>query len=105
MCPENGCLDWVFCVDTTNSMAANIESVKADAVDMTNQLFGSGADVRIAAVDYRYFPSISGDSNDYPYLHNTNEGGGGGFITDINSIDILLCTTLNLHLLDRRQQQ
>lgn len=60
-------LDLAFVIDTTGSMADDIEQVQINMENHLNALEDSGADFRIAIVDYRDFAERTGDYNDYPY--------------------------------------
>ncbi len=60
-------LDLAFVIDTTGSMADDIEQVQINMENHLNALEDSGADFRIAIVDYRDFAERTGDYDDYPY--------------------------------------
>ncbi len=61
-------LDLVFCIDTTGSMADDINSVKDSAVQIINQIADTAPDFRIAVVDYRDFNELPyGNPGDYEY--------------------------------------
>jgi hypothetical protein len=81
-------LDLVFCIDTTGSMADDINAVKAAANQITNAVVVKIPDSRIAVVGYKDFnqPPYGGDT-DYPYrtvlgfTTNTSE-----VVTALNSL-------------------
>ena len=59
-------LDLAFVIDTTGSMGSSIDSVKASAVSLLRSMSTAGYDARFAVVDYRDYPSRTGDDADYP---------------------------------------
>jgi len=62
-------LDVVFCIDTTGSMADDIDAVKAASAQIISSIAQEYPDFRIAIVDYRDFNEAPyGDPDiDYPY--------------------------------------
>jgi hypothetical protein len=70
VCPGGVCAprqrDFVFVIDTTQSMNDNLADLKMASNNIVNGLLQSGDDVRIAVVDYRDFPqSPYGSPGDY----------------------------------------
>lgn len=60
-------LDLVFVIDTTGSMWDDLASVKASASTIIDTIAASGADYRIALVDFKDHPvSPYGQAGDYP---------------------------------------
>nr|WP_130511756.1 PKD domain-containing protein [Krasilnikovia cinnamomea] len=59
-------IDLVFVIDTTGSMSSTINSVKAYASQIANQLATRSNSYRFALVDYRDQPAYTGSSGDYP---------------------------------------
>lgn len=66
---DDGSLDLIFCIDTTGSMGDDIDAVKAQAVDIVNQIAEDFPNFRVAVVDYRDHPvSPYGEpGTDYAY--------------------------------------
>ncbi|MDD5064204.1 MAG: S8 family serine peptidase [Phycisphaerae bacterium] len=62
-------LDLVFCIDTTGSMADDIDAVKAAVNQITSAIVTEVNDYRIAVMDYRDFNETpyGSDETDYPY--------------------------------------
>jgi murein DD-endopeptidase MepM/ murein hydrolase activator NlpD len=60
-------LDIAFLIDTTGSMYDDIDRVKADATRIVNSIKDSHPNSRIAVLDFRDFPSRTGEYYDYPY--------------------------------------
>ncbi len=59
-------LDLIFVIDTTGSMRDDIDAVRADAINIINQVAAGGTDWRIAIVTYRDHPIAPyGDPGDY----------------------------------------
>jgi hypothetical protein len=61
-----GAVDIAFVIDTTGSMYNSIESVKAAAISLVNDVSARTSAARFAVVDYRDFASRTGDEGDYP---------------------------------------
>jgi subtilisin family serine protease len=72
-------IDFVFCIDSTGSMADDIDAVKAAANLITADIAAKIPDYRIAVVDFRDFNQPNPDANlprygwpeDYPYRTDT----------------------------------
>lgn len=65
-CPTNNLLDLIFVIDTTGSMADDIERVRQDAIRIIGEVAAGGADWRIGIVTYRDQPVAPfGDPGDY----------------------------------------
>jgi hypothetical protein len=66
---DDGSLDLIFCIDTTGSMGDDIDAVKAQAVDIVNQIAEDFPNFRVAVVDYRDHPvdPYGEPGIDYPY--------------------------------------
>ncbi|GAB7189437.1 hypothetical protein NUM3379_01430 [Kineococcus sp. NUM-3379] len=62
----NGTIDIAFVVDTTGSMGSAINSVKAAATSLVNQVAARTDSARFSLVDYRDFASRTGSPQDYP---------------------------------------
>jgi len=63
-------VDFVFCVDSSYSMDANVAAIKFSASEIVDAIASSMPDFRIAVVDYRDFndPNLGyGVTSDYPY--------------------------------------
>lgn len=82
-------IDLAFVIDTTGSMGDDIYEVKENMTSYLNDLNDSGIDYRIAIVEYRDFPSRTGDSSDYPY-HVTLDftSNYSTIVNSINSVDL-----------------
>jgi subtilisin family serine protease len=71
-------LDLVFCIDTTGSMADDIDAVKAAAGQIINQIVAQFPDYRVAEVNYRDFyddmntAAPYGSPGDLPYADDVN---------------------------------
>lgn len=61
-----GDLDIVFAIDTTGSMAGDINAAKQYARDLVAYVSANSTSSRFAVVSYRDHPSWTGDSIDYP---------------------------------------
>ena len=61
-------LDLCFVVDTTGSMSDDIDNAKENMVQILESLAEKSDDYRVALVDYRDFPSRTGDYRDYPAM-------------------------------------
>lgn len=61
-----GSVDITFVIDTTGSMGSAINSVKAAATQLVNDVSARTTSARFALVDYRDFPQRTGASYDYP---------------------------------------
>lgn len=59
-------IDVSFVIDTTGSMGSTINSVKAYAAEIANQLAAKSSSYRFSLVDYRGHPSYTRDPSDYP---------------------------------------
>jgi lysophospholipase L1-like esterase/Mg-chelatase subunit ChlD len=59
-------IDVSFVIDTTGSMGGTINSVKAYAADIANQLAAKSSSYRFSLIDYKDHPSYTGDYRDYP---------------------------------------
>lgn len=83
-------LDLVFCIDSTGSMADDIDEVKAAARTIVNSVFSLFRNVRMAVVDYRDFPvSPYGDPGDSPFRVRTAfTGDAQTIIQAIESISV-----------------
>jgi len=62
-----GAVDIVFVIDTTGSMGSSINSAKAAASQIVNDVSARTSSARFAVIDYRDFPERTGDTGDYPY--------------------------------------
>jgi lysophospholipase L1-like esterase len=62
-----GSVDIVFAIDTTGSMGPYINTVKAFSTDLVELVAQQTTSYRFALVDYRDFPTRTGDPRDYPY--------------------------------------
>jgi Mg-chelatase subunit ChlD len=102
---SSSAVDLVFCIDTTGSMADDIDAVKASAAGVIDQLFALSSSPRVAMVAYRDY----GDeylTKGYPFTTDKEQmrrailsltvGGGGdhpeavyeGLLHAINTVDI-----------------
>ena len=61
-----GAVDIAFVIDTTGSMGGSIDSVKAAAVSLVNDVSARTSAARFALVDYRDFPERTGDRGTTP---------------------------------------
>ncbi len=61
-----GAVDIAFVIDTTGSMGGSIDSVKAAAVDLVNDVAARTSAARFSLVDYRDFVERTGTAGDYP---------------------------------------
>jgi hypothetical protein len=61
-----GSVDISFVIDTTGSMGGAIDSVKAAATQLVNDVSARTTSARFSLVDYRDFASRTGASYDYP---------------------------------------
>src|SRR4051794_8045558 len=61
-----GAVDIAFVIDTTGSMGSSIDSVKAAAQQLVDDVSARTSAARFAVVDYRDFPERTGDDEDYP---------------------------------------
>lgn len=78
--------DLVFVIDTTGSMADDIDAVKRSATSIVNKLSG---DFRVALVDYKDHPVAGGDSSDYPERVRLGFSANKGAIVDgINGLQV-----------------
>lgn len=59
-------IDVSFVIDTTGSMGGTIDSVKAYASEIANQLAAQSSSYRFSLIDYRDHASYTGDPGDYP---------------------------------------
>lgn len=65
--PDGAGIDLAILIDTTGSMVDDIDAAKARAAEIVNQLKLRNPNSRIAVVEFRDFPSRTGDSRDFPY--------------------------------------
>ena len=65
--PEGAGIDLAILIDTTGSMGDDIDAAKARATEIVNQVKLKNPNSRIAVVEFRDFPSRTGDSRDFPY--------------------------------------
>lgn len=59
-------IDVVFAIDTTGSMGGSINSVKATATELINDISAQTTSARFGLIDYRDFAERTGDAGDYP---------------------------------------
>lgn len=65
--PTGGGLDLAILIDTTSSMWDDIDAAKARAAEIVGQVKTKNPNSRIAVIEYRDFPSRTGDDRDFPY--------------------------------------
>jgi lysophospholipase L1-like esterase len=63
---SGGAVDIAFVIDTTDSMADSIDSVKAAATQLVNDVKARTDGARFAVIDYRDLASRTGHAEDYP---------------------------------------
>ena len=82
-------LDFVFAVDTTGSMGAYIDEVKADVVNIIGTINNQTENFRVALIDYRDFPDMSFYEFDYPAMLQLDFTNDGDDITEaIHALDL-----------------